>query len=376
MGGVLLAATTLWRMIRAGRPTPLAKADAILVFGAALWLQTPSHTLARRTERAARLYAEGWAPTILCSGGLSSGKSEAFVMRALLLGQGVPADAVIPDDGGVSTREAIRSARRFGQGAWRLVIAVSSSYHMYRIGREARRQGLKIIPCPALRLELREWRQFVFFGRQYLRELTASAAYAATGHLERLWRGRWGRKTCWALHQVTARLKSLLGEADAVAAASEAISYMIKKRVVGFSDTNTVLTPAAGLSRPVEGVLGDRFGLRHNRLHAGVDFKAAYGSPVVAAAAGQILFARRLGPYGNLVVIHHGGGLATVYAHLAGFVVADHEGIAEGQLIGFLGMTGRSYGPHLHFEVRVHGSPVEPLVYLAKQDDCAPPRSA
>jgi murein DD-endopeptidase MepM/ murein hydrolase activator NlpD len=237
---------------------------------------------------------------------------------------------------------------------------------MYRIGREARRQGLETIPCPAPRAGPRTLRFLVFDVRQYLRELMAVPAYGTTWHFHRFRHGPLGVKVMWMGRQVTGRVKSLLGEADAVTAASETISRRIKKGVAGFSDTDMVTTPASGLGRPVEGDLGHPFGLRHGRLHSGIDFRAAYGSPVTASAAGQVLFSGMLGPYGNVVVIHHGGGLATVYGHLAGFVVSEGDQVTDGKLIGYLGETGRSYGPNLHFEVRVHGSPVEPMVYLSK----------
>jgi murein DD-endopeptidase MepM/ murein hydrolase activator NlpD len=85
---------------------------------------------------------------------------------------------------------------------------------------------------------------------------------------------------------------------------------------------------------------------------------------VCAAAGGKVIQAGFLGPFGNLVVVDHGGGLATVYAHLSGVIVREGDTVKVAQQLGYVGDTGRSFGPHLHFEVRVHGSPVDPLVYL------------
>jgi murein DD-endopeptidase MepM/ murein hydrolase activator NlpD len=82
-----------------------------------------------------------------------------------------------------------------------------------------------------------------------------------------------------------------------------------------------------------------------------------------------VVIAGWYGPYGNLVAVDHGGGLATVYAHLAGFVVSEGLQAERGSLLGYAGATGRSFGPHLHFEVRAHGTPVDPLAYLPR-----PPR--
>jgi vancomycin permeability regulator SanA len=353
----------------APRDTPvlvptLRKADAIVVFGAAVWPDGPSMTLRVRVARAAELHAQGLAPTILCTGGRSNGRSEARVMRAILLAHGVAGDAVIADDGGINTRQALRSVRRFGDGLWR-IIAVSSPYHMARIGSEARRQGIDAQLCPAQRPGQRSWRLLAFDVRQYMREAVAVPAYALGWQLEALRSHPPVSLAVRAARHAHARVRFLLRDADAVAAAGDAIARRIKEQVANFSDTETVLTSASGLRWPVRGSIGSRFGLRHGRLHAGLDLRAAYGAPVVSAASGNALLIATLGPYGNVAVIDHGGGLATAYAHLAGFTIDEGERIADGQRIGFVGETGRSSGPHLHFEVRIHGSPVDPLAYLA-----------
>jgi murein DD-endopeptidase MepM/ murein hydrolase activator NlpD len=142
----------------------------------------------------------------------------------------------------------------------------------------------------------------------------------------------------------------------------------IKEAIAGFSDTVAVATPAAaGLAWPVRGAVMSAFGIRYRRLHAGVDIQAGYGSPICAAAGGRVLVAGPFGPYGNLSVVDHGGGLTTLYAHQAGLLVREGEEVSSGQILGFVGQTGRNFGPHLHFEVRVHGSPVDPQAYLSAQ---------
>ncbi|MGH8800423.1 MAG: peptidoglycan DD-metalloendopeptidase family protein [Casimicrobiaceae bacterium] len=343
----------------------LHNADAIVVFGAAVWPDGPSTTLKVRVAHAAELYAQGLAPAVFCTGGWSNGRSEAQAMRALLLAYGVPGDAVIPDDGGVTTREALRSVHRFGAGRWQRVIAVSSPYHMRRIANEARRQGIDLSCCPAPRPGRRTWRLRMYDARQALREAIAVPAYAFTWQLGRLLQLRPASLAVSAVRHLRARIGFLLRDADATAAASDAIALRIKQQLARFSDADAVLSPASGLRRPVQGAPGSRFGLRHGRLHAGLDLRAPYGASVISAAAGTALFTGMFGPYGNVVVIDHGGGLTSVYAHLAGFVVGEGDKVGDGQRIGYVGRTGRSSGPHLHFEVRVHGSPVDPLAYLA-----------
>ena len=99
-------------------------------------------------------------------------------------------------------------------------------------------------------------------------------------------------------------------------------------------------------------------------MHTGIDIGAPSGAPIVAAAAGTVLVAGWEEGYGNTVVIDHGGGIATLYGHQSSIAVAVGQSVTRGQVIGAVGSTGHSTGPHLHFEVRVNGSPVDPLGYL------------
>jgi hypothetical protein len=96
------------------------------------------------------------------------------------------------------------------------------------------------------------------------------------------------------------------------------------------------------------------------RMHTGVDLAGNYGDSVGAAMSGTIQWAGRRNGYGNLVVVDHGNGIATYYAHLSAFAVVTGEKVEAAQLIGYVGSTGRSTGPHLHYEVRVNGYPIEP----------------
>ena len=107
--------------------------------------------------------------------------------------------------------------------------------------------------------------------------------------------------------------------------------------------------------------------LRQRKQHNGVDLAAASGTPVYATADGMVEMAQYYGSYGNYVQLGHGGSLETRYAHLSSYTVAPGERVNKGDLIGYVGSTGRSTGPHLHYEVRVEGDPVNPVPYMVAQ---------
>jgi murein DD-endopeptidase MepM/ murein hydrolase activator NlpD len=120
---------------------------------------------------------------------------------------------------------------------------------------------------------------------------------------------------------------------------------------------------ASGLIWPVSGPVTSGFGMRWGRMHEGIDIAAPIGTAIHAAAAGTVIFAGVMGGYGNIVVVDHGGGLSTAYAHMSAIWIAGGS-VAQGASLGAVGCTGHCFGPHLHFEVRVNGSPVDPLGYL------------
>jgi murein DD-endopeptidase MepM/ murein hydrolase activator NlpD len=124
---------------------------------------------------------------------------------------------------------------------------------------------------------------------------------------------------------------------------------------------------------PVNGKLESGFGGRRNpfggssfEFHSGQDIEAATGTPVVAGAAGTVTFVGWQNGYGQLVVIDHGGGLTTRYGHLSHIDSSIGQKVARGEFIGRVGSTGRSTGPHLHYEVRINDAPVNPLQYLLR----------
>lgn len=104
--------------------------------------------------------------------------------------------------------------------------------------------------------------------------------------------------------------------------------------------------------------------LGYQRFHSGVDFAADYGSTIRAAASGRVMMAGWYGGYGNTVILDHGGGITTLYGHASELLVAEGDVVQQGQPIASVGSTGLSTGPHLHFEVRENGEPVDPMSYL------------
>jgi murein DD-endopeptidase MepM/ murein hydrolase activator NlpD len=124
---------------------------------------------------------------------------------------------------------------------------------------------------------------------------------------------------------------------------------------------------AAGMfSWPVTGTITSPFGWRSNpfggspEFHPGLDIAAPSGTTVTAAAAGTVIMAQWYGGYGNYILIDHGGGYSTGYGHLSAIYVSNGQNVTRGQAIGAVGSTGQSTGPHLHFEVRIAGKPVDP----------------
>jgi murein DD-endopeptidase MepM/ murein hydrolase activator NlpD len=128
--------------------------------------------------------------------------------------------------------------------------------------------------------------------------------------------------------------------------------------------------PNGKLQWPTAGRLISGFGNRMHpilgyvRPHTGVDLAAPNGTPIFAADGGQVLQASYSSGYGNSILIYHGGGFATFYAHMSGFAVSAGQMVARGQVIGYVGATGLATGPHLHFEVRINGVAQNPLGYL------------
>ncbi|MBA3263469.1 MAG: peptidoglycan DD-metalloendopeptidase family protein [Thermoleophilaceae bacterium] len=125
------------------------------------------------------------------------------------------------------------------------------------------------------------------------------------------------------------------------------------------------IRPGSGqLIWPIDGSITSPFGPRWGRLHAGLDIGAPEGTPIRAAASGRVVLAGWQGGYGNYTCIQHDASLSTCYAHQSRLGTTQGATVAQGEVMGYVGNTGNSFGAHLHFEVRVGGSPVDPLGYL------------
>lgn len=121
----------------------------------------------------------------------------------------------------------------------------------------------------------------------------------------------------------------------------------------------------AGLARPLTSwTVVSPYGMRAGRMHEGVDLAATLGTPIRAAAAGEVYAAGWATGAGNRVDIRHSSGLVTKYFHMSRIAVSKGQRVAQGQVIGYVGSTGRSSGPHLHFEVWVNGKSTNPLGYV------------
>src|SRR5262249_806964 len=130
-----------------------------------------------------------------------------------------------------------------------------------------------------------------------------------------------------------------------------------------------------GIELPLPGAtLSSPFGLRNDPLsggagfHPGVDLAATSGTEIHAAAAGGVVMAGDCGGYGNCQVIDQGNSVATLYGHQSAVAVSVGQHVDAGEVIGYVGSTGMSTGPHLHFEVRLHGLPIDPVLTLTKSD--------
>jgi murein DD-endopeptidase MepM/ murein hydrolase activator NlpD len=166
------------------------------------------------------------------------------------------------------------------------------------------------------------------------------------------------------LSQLTASERAEAGEIDALQAASARIAAAIRAAQAKDGGGPTQTPSSAGLIWPVSGPITSPFGWRWGRMHQGIDIGVGYGTPIHAAAAGTVIYCGWEEGYGNFVVIDHGGNLATAYGHQSRIAVTCGQQVNQGDTIGYVGCTGHCTGPHLHFEVRVDGNPVDPMGYL------------
>jgi murein DD-endopeptidase MepM/ murein hydrolase activator NlpD len=165
-----------------------------------------------------------------------------------------------------------------------------------------------------------------------------------------------------ALEAASAELAAKLRAAQAQAAQA-AQSAQAAGAAPGTSSSSGEV-PSSGFIWPVSGPITSPFGMRWGTLHPGIDIGVPTGTPIHAAGSGTVIWCGWMSGYGNLVMIDHHNGLATLYGHQSQIAIGCNEQVSQGQLIGYSGCTGFCTGPHVHFEVRLNGTPVDPLGYL------------
>jgi murein DD-endopeptidase MepM/ murein hydrolase activator NlpD len=155
-----------------------------------------------------------------------------------------------------------------------------------------------------------------------------------------------------ALESASAQLAAKLraGQTQAAGAAS--------------GSSSTAPPSGTGFAWPLSGPITSPFGMRWGTLHPGIDIGVPTGTPIHAAGSGTVIWCGWMSGYGNLVMIDHHNGLATLYGHQSRIAVSCNQQVSTGETIGYVGCTGFCTGPHLHFEVRLNGTPVDPLGYL------------
>jgi len=168
------------------------------------------------------------------------------------------------------------------------------------------------------------------------------------------------------------QIQDEIAESNALAAASAQLAAKIaqsEKQASSASSSpsassNPAPVPSSGFIWPVSGPITSPFGMRWGTLHPGLDIGVGSGTPVHAAGSGTVIWCGWMSGYGNLVMIDHHNGLVTLYGHNTSVAVSCNQQVSQGQVVSYSGCTGFCTGPHVHFEVRLHGSPVDPLGYL------------
>jgi murein DD-endopeptidase MepM/ murein hydrolase activator NlpD len=174
-----------------------------------------------------------------------------------------------------------------------------------------------------------------------------------------------------AAQNILNRINSEIRAAEQHKDGLEAESARVEEEIRRLQSSGNGVNPGGGsIGWPVNGPVTSAFGYRIHpifgtqRFHAGIDIGVGHGTPIVAAESGVVILSGPTGGYGNTVVIDHGGGLSTLYAHQSSIAVGNGASVSKGQVIGYVGCTGYCTGAHLHFETRVNGSPADPMGYL------------
>lgn len=160
------------------------------------------------------------------------------------------------------------------------------------------------------------------------------------------------------------RIREYSAEVDSLARQEAFIVSLILGRVASVGVAAETRVSGSGMIWPSSGAVTSGFGMRWGRMHTGIDIGSPYGATIRAAKGGRVILAGYNGGYGLCVIIDHGGGLTTLYAHQSSLTVSEGALVSQGERIGYVGTSGNSTGAHLHFETRVGGSAENPLRYL------------
>jgi len=172
-----------------------------------------------------------------------------------------------------------------------------------------------------------------------------------------------------ALVTTRKQVQDEIQESQALEAASAQLAAKLRAgetQAAGAAGGSSSTTPPSGtgFAWPLSGPITSPFGMRWGTLHPGIDIGVPTGTPIHAAGSGTVVWCGWMSGYGNLVMIDHHNGLATLYGHQSRIAVGCNQQVSTGDTIGYVGCTGFCTGPHLHFEVRLNGNPVDPLGYL------------
>lgn len=241
-----------------------------------------------------------------------------------------------------------------------------------RIGRQDERIAARVQAARDGVAEARRRTRAARVEQARVEAVAASAAAEQRGVLTRLVTSRdvlaaAQREKSATLASIEEDQEAVLEEIEALEQESAALAAQIRAaQQQASSSAPSIVAPSGSgvLGWPVSGPVTSGFGMRWGRMHEGIDIAVPTGTPVRSAGAGTVIHAGWLGGYGNLVVVDHGNGLSTAYAHNSSYASSVGQSVAAGQVVAYSGSTGNSSGPHVHFEVRVNGSAVDPLGYL------------
>ncbi|WP_176461739.1 peptidoglycan DD-metalloendopeptidase family protein [Anaeromicrobium sediminis] len=202
--------------------------------------------------------------------------------------------------------------------------------------------------------ELVSYEEYIDYDIEYER---SSALYEGDKKIKK--QGIKGKK------QIEAEVISFNGEEESRTVLEESLISEPEKMIVITGTKKRVFNVASGnLYNPTRGTMTSRFGTRWGRRHTGIDIANKMGSSIKAAQGGKVVFSGWKGDYGKLVILDHGNGYETYYAHCSSLLVKKGDIVKKGQVIAKVGNTGRSTGPHVHFEVRKNNVPLDPLKYV------------